>query len=105
MLETREHEVVPFTDGREALAYIKSHPDVAAVITSAPVHAIHTLRGIAGVAPGHAPGFGRPARAARRSSSHILPSQTDAADITRRSRGLSFILFLRLLISHFPIRP
>jgi two-component system, cell cycle response regulator len=35
MLETRGHDVVPFTDGREALAYIKSHLDVAAVITSA----------------------------------------------------------------------
>jgi len=35
MLEVRGHDVVPFTDGREALAYIKAHPDVAAVITSA----------------------------------------------------------------------
>ena len=35
MLEARGHDVVPFTDGREALAYIKSHLDVAAVITSA----------------------------------------------------------------------
>lgn len=35
MLEAGGHEVVPFGDGRDALAYIKTHPDVAAVITSA----------------------------------------------------------------------
>jgi two-component system, cell cycle response regulator len=35
MLEVRGHDVTPFTDGREALAYIKAHPDIAAVITSA----------------------------------------------------------------------
>lgn len=34
MLEARGHEVVPFTDGRAALAHIEGDPDVAAVITS-----------------------------------------------------------------------
>jgi diguanylate cyclase (GGDEF)-like protein len=35
LLETGGHDVVPFTDGHDALAYIKSHLDIAAVITSA----------------------------------------------------------------------
>jgi two-component system cell cycle response regulator len=35
MLEARGHDVVPFTDGQEALAFIKTNLDVAAVITSA----------------------------------------------------------------------
>ena len=35
MLEPRGHDVVPFTDGRAALQFIATHPDVAAVITSA----------------------------------------------------------------------
>jgi two-component system cell cycle response regulator len=35
MLEARGHDVVPFTDGRAALQFIATHPDVAAVITSA----------------------------------------------------------------------
>jgi two-component system cell cycle response regulator len=35
MLEAGSHEVVPFTDGHDALAYIKSHLDIEAVITSA----------------------------------------------------------------------
>jgi two-component system cell cycle response regulator len=35
MLEARGHEVMPFTDGRAALAHIEMDVDVAAVITSA----------------------------------------------------------------------
>lgn len=35
MLEVRGHEVLPFTDGRAALAHIETDVDVAAVITSA----------------------------------------------------------------------
>jgi two-component system cell cycle response regulator len=35
MMEARGHDVVPFTDGRAALQFIATHPDVAAVITSA----------------------------------------------------------------------
>ena len=35
MLESRGHEVQVFADGREALAYIKSDPEVDALITSA----------------------------------------------------------------------
>ena len=35
LLEARHHEVRIFADGREALTYIKSDPEVAAVITSA----------------------------------------------------------------------
>ena len=34
LLEARNDEVYPFTDGREALEYIKTDPDVGAVITS-----------------------------------------------------------------------
>ena len=34
LLEARNDEVCTFTDGREALEYIKSDPDVGAVITS-----------------------------------------------------------------------
>jgi diguanylate cyclase (GGDEF)-like protein len=34
LLEAREHEVHPFVDGREAIGYIRSHPDVDALITS-----------------------------------------------------------------------
>lgn len=33
MLETRDHEVRTFADGHEALACIKSDPDVGALIT------------------------------------------------------------------------
>ncbi len=35
LLEARNHEVRTFADGREALEYIKSDPDVGALITSA----------------------------------------------------------------------
>ena len=35
MLQDRQHEVCVFADGREALACIKSDPDVGAVITAA----------------------------------------------------------------------
>jgi diguanylate cyclase (GGDEF)-like protein len=35
MLEAGGHAVVPFTDGYEALDYIRTHPDIAAVVTSA----------------------------------------------------------------------
>ena len=35
MLESRDHEVHAFADGCEALAYIKSDPDVDALITNA----------------------------------------------------------------------
>ncbi len=35
MLEAGGHAVIPFTDGHEALDYIKTHPDIAAVVTSA----------------------------------------------------------------------
>jgi two-component system cell cycle response regulator len=35
MLEAGDHEVLPFADGRAALAHIKSDPDVGALITSA----------------------------------------------------------------------
>jgi two-component system cell cycle response regulator len=34
LLEARNHEVRPFVDGREALAYTKSDPEVDALITS-----------------------------------------------------------------------
>jgi two-component system, cell cycle response regulator len=34
MLEARDHEVIPFTDGALALNFVQSNPDVAAVITS-----------------------------------------------------------------------
>jgi len=34
LLEVGHHEVHPFTEGREALAYIRSNPDVDALITS-----------------------------------------------------------------------
>jgi two-component system cell cycle response regulator len=35
MLEAGGHAVVAFTDGHEALDYIRTHPDIAAVVTSA----------------------------------------------------------------------
>ena len=35
LIEQGQHEVRPFTDGREALEYIKTDPDVRALITSA----------------------------------------------------------------------
>ena len=35
LLEARDHDVRVFADGREALAYIKSDPDVGALITTA----------------------------------------------------------------------
>jgi diguanylate cyclase (GGDEF)-like protein len=35
LLEARGHDVKAFADGREALAYVKSDPDVGALITSA----------------------------------------------------------------------
>jgi two-component system, cell cycle response regulator len=35
LLEARQHDVRAFVDGREALAYIKSDPDVGALITTA----------------------------------------------------------------------
>jgi diguanylate cyclase (GGDEF)-like protein len=34
LLEAREHEVHPFVDGREAIAYIRANPEVDALITS-----------------------------------------------------------------------
>ena len=40
LLEARDHEVMPFTDGLEALACIKSDERVSALITSAAPHSI-----------------------------------------------------------------
>jgi len=34
LLKARDHEVLPFADGRNALAYMQEHADVAALITS-----------------------------------------------------------------------
>lgn len=34
LLEARDHEVHPFVDGREALAYIRTNPEIDALITS-----------------------------------------------------------------------
>jgi diguanylate cyclase (GGDEF)-like protein len=43
MLEARHHEVWQFADGRDALAFILSDPDVSAVITSAAPQSISGL--------------------------------------------------------------
>ena len=43
MLAARHHEVRTFADGHEALACIKSDPDVGAVITAAEPHSISGL--------------------------------------------------------------
>lgn len=43
MLEARDHEVWQFTDGRDALAFVVSDPDVGAVITASEPRSISGL--------------------------------------------------------------